>query len=41
MTIAAMNGATMTMTTAMTTSWKARGLGNFIDADQTMSYATD
>jgi hypothetical protein len=36
MMIAAKNGAmTTTMTAAMTTGWKARGLGNFVDADQT------
>ena len=39
--IAAKNGAMTTATGAMTTGQEARGPGNFIDADQIMSYATD
>ena len=39
--IAMKNGVIMTATTAMTIGWKARGSGNFIDADQITSYTTD
>ena len=39
--IAAKNGVITTATAAMMTGQKARGPGNFIDADQIMSYATD
>jgi len=39
MMIAAKNDATTTVTVAMTTGWKAREPGNFVDAGQITSYA--
>ena len=41
MMIAAKNGAVTTMTAAMMIVRKARAPGNFVNADQIMSYATD
>ena len=41
MTIAVMNGATMTATTATTTNWKARGLGCIVDADPITASVAD
>ena len=39
--IAAKNGVMTTATAAMTIGRKARGPGNFVDADQITSYAAD
>ena len=39
--IAAKNGAMTTATVAMTTGWKARAPGNFVNADQITPYAAD
>jgi hypothetical protein len=40
-TIAAKNGAMTTAIAARTAGWKARGPGNFVDADQISSYAAE
>jgi hypothetical protein len=41
MMIAAKNDAMTTATAAMTTDWKAQGLGNSVNVDSTTTYAAD